>query len=669
MAPTLSSSAAVLSDEGPLKRAHPDFSPRPAQQDMARVIEETIEHQGVLVAESGTGTGKTFAYLVPALLSGKRVLISTGTRALQDQLFSRDLPLVRKALGSAAQIALLKGRANYLCLYRFERHETEAAGARHAREFANVRAWTRQTKSGDIAELEALPEDAEYWPHITSTAENCLGGDCPQYDDCYVNRARREALAADLVVVNHHLFCADLALREEGFGQLLPGAQAVIFDEAHQLPDVASGFFGVSVSSHQVIGLCRDTATEETRSRSGVGGLLDAAHRVEKASADLRLAMGVEPRRAAWEAPDGARRFTPALKKLTDELTVLSKALEAAAPTAEGLANASRRASDLLGRLMTVSENPPGDSVAWFETGPRSYALRLTPLNVGSVFHERTASNQASWVFTSATLSVNGDFSHFLNQMGLAQAETAVWPSPFDYASQTLLYLPEDLPAPGDPRYIELAVNAARPVIEAAKGRTFFLFTSHRALSTAADLLAGRMDYPLLVQGRAPKAQLLERFRELGNAVLLGTASFWEGVDVRGEALSCVIIDKLPFAAPDDPVLQARARALEEAGGNAFMQYQLPEAVIALKQGAGRLIRDERDHGVLMICDPRLLTKNYGRLFLASLPPMPQTRELADVQAFFDGLPGRQNALAVADKGRASGPTRRGSSLYRKKIP
>jgi ATP-dependent DNA helicase DinG len=602
---------------------------------MARRIEEVIAHAGVLVAESGTGTGKTFAYLVPALLSGKKVLISTGTRALQDQLFTRDLPLVREALGSAAHIALLKGRANYLCRYRLDRLETEAAGARYARELVKLRAWSRHTAGGDIAELAALPEDADVWPLVTSTAENCLGGECPDYDACHVNRARREALAADVVVVNHHLFCADLVLREEGFGQLLPGAQAVIFDEAHQLPEVASGFFGIAVSSHQVIGLCRDTLTEETRARSGVGGLLEAAQRVEKASADLRLAMGRDARRAAWDAEDGATRFAPALATLVTELRTLAAALEAAAPRAEGLANASRRASDLLDRLLTVSVNPPADYVAWFETGPRSYALRLTPLNVGGVFHERTAASQAAWVFTSATLSVNGDFSHFLNQLGLAQAETAVWPSPFDYARQALLYLPPELPPPNHPRYIEQVVAAARPVIEAAGGRTFFLFTSHRALSAAADLLAGRIDFPLLVQGHAPKGQLLERFRELGNAVLLGTASFWEGVDVRGEALSCVIIDKLPFATPDDPVLQARARALEETGGNAFREYQLPEAVIALKQGAGRLIRDVNDRGVLMLCDPRLLTRSYGRLFLDSLPPLARTDDLAEVEAFF----------------------------------
>jgi ATP-dependent DNA helicase DinG len=623
----------MLGEDGPLARRLAHFAPRRAQQEMAARIEEALAHGGRFIAESGTGTGKTFAYLVPALLSGKKVLISTGTRHLQDQLFRRDLPLVREALGLPVHTALLKGRSNYLCLHRLERAEGEARGARFARELAVIRDFARRTRGGDLAELGSLPEDSDLWPLVTSTPDNCLGSQCPRFDDCFVNRARREALAADMVVINHHLFFADLVLREEGFGNLLPGAEAVIFDEAHQLPEIASNFFGVNLSSHQLVELCRDAVTEELSERSMVEGIVETAQSTEKAVADLRLAMGADARRGAWEILDRQPGFHTAVEALTERLRQLAERLEQAAPKGQGLATVSRRAQDLFDRLLRVTDNAHGDHVAWFETGARSFGFHLTPLDIAPAFRAHTEGKRA-WVFTSATLAVAGRFDHIIRNLGLEDADTALWQSPFDYANQALLYLPEGLPQPSAPDYTQRVVERALPVIEASRGRAFFLFTSHRALQQAAGLLAGRLPYPLLVQGEAPRAELLERFRTLGNAVLLGAASFWEGVDVRGEALSCVIIDKLPFASPDDPVFQARARALEEAGHNPFIEHQLPEAVIALKQGVGRLIRDYGDRGVLVLCDPRLRSKGYGRVFLDSLPPMARTRDLGDVQRF-----------------------------------
>ncbi len=631
------SSQDILGADGPLAARLPGFTPRRAQQEMAARIEQVLADYSVFVAESGTGTGKTFAYLVPALLSGKKILISTGTRHLQDQLYHRDLPLVREALGVPVSTALLKGRSNYLCRHRLERVEGDGrlAGRRDQSNLTRIREWGGRTRRGDIAEMDTIPEDSDLWPLVTSTADNCLGGDCGHYDECFVNRARREALAADVVVVNHHLFFADLALREEGFGQLLPGVEAVIFDEAHQLPEVASNFLGLSLSSHQLVSLCRDSIAEDLKEHSGVAGLPAAAQSLEKAVADFRLTFGVEPRRDAWDKLENAKAVHAALTELKTRLTDLSAGLDKAAGKGQGLASCARRASDLLDRLLTIGESAPADHVAWFETTTRSFTLYLTPLDIAASFRSHTGNGKKAWIFTSATLAVKKSFAHFQAKLGLEQAETGLWDSPFNYAQQTLLYIPPGLPLPSAPDYTDRVLDAAAPVLRASRGRAFILFTSHRALKAAATRLRDALDYPLLVQGDVPRSELLRRFREFGNAVLLGTSSFWEGVDVRGEALSCVIIDKLPFASPDDPVLQARAAAMEQAGRSPFADYQLPEAVIALKQGVGRLIRDENDHGVLVLCDPRLLSKGYGKTFLASLPPMPLTRSLEDVERFF----------------------------------
>ncbi len=633
----MSNSADVLGGHGALAARLPGFVVRAVQQDMAARIERALAQPGVLIAESGTGTGKTYAYLVPALLSGKKILISTGTKHLQDQLFHRDLPLIRAALDLPVTTALLKGRANYLCLHRLEHAELEGrfSSRREADELVRIRAWAGRTQSGDIGELGEVSEDSPLWPRVTSTPENCLGSQCRDYDDCHVNRARREALAADVLVVNHHLFFADLALREEGFGQLLPGVEAVIFDEAHQLPEIASNFLGINLSSQQLLNLCRDSLAEELTEHSAVAELPRAVETTEKAVADFRLSLGVGPRREAWANGDRIPDFHAALDGLKARLRELAAALERAAAKGQGLANCARRASDLLDRLLTIGENPPADYVAWLETSTRGFVLHLTPLTVASPFRRTLEAGEKVWIFTSATLTVNGAFSHFQAQLGLDDADTGHWESPFDYANQALLYIPEGLPEPSAPDYTERVLELALPVVQASRGRAFVLFTSHRALKLAAEWFAGKLDYPLLVQGTAPRSELLERFRAAGNAVLLGTGSFWEGVDVRGEALSCVVIDKLPFASPDDPVLQARAAAMEQAGLSAFKDYQLPNAVIALKQGMGRLIRDSNDRGVLMLCDPRLLSKGYGKIFLASLPPMARTRALVDVEKFF----------------------------------
>ncbi len=638
---TAQTSFEILSEAGPLANKIPGFASRHSQQEMAQRIEQALAEQEVFIAESGTGTGKTLAYLVPALLSGKKIIISTGTKNLQDQLFRRDLPLIRDALGFPVNVALLKGRANYLCRYRLAHTGLERRiGNVQFAELARIQDWAGRTRTGDIAELSDVPEDSEWWPMVTSTADNCLGTACDQYETCYVNRARREALAADVLVINHHLFFADLALREDGFARLLPGADAVIFDEAHQLPEIAANFFGLALSSRQLLDLCRDTVTEERKEQSAVAGLAQAAQAVEKAVADFRLSFGVAPHRAAWHKVEQQNRFYKALTALKEQLADFSSRLEAASAKGEGLANCARRCQDLLDRFFTISESPHADHVVWYETTVRGFVLHLTPLNIAAIFRQQLEGYRKAWIFTSATLAVGDSFAHFQSQLGLEQAATARWDSPFDYAKQGLLYIPPDLPEPAAADYTRRVIAAALPVLEASRGRAFLLFTSHRALKQAVELLTGKIAFPLLIQGSAPRSELLGRFRAAGNAVLLGTGSFWEGVDVRGDALSCVIIDKLPFAAPDDPLLQARGEALAEAGRSLFLEYQLPNAVIALKQGVGRLIRDVDDRGVLMLCDPRLTTKGYGKAFLDSLPAMPRTQHIAEVKKFFrPGLP------------------------------
>lgn len=647
-AATDETAASLLGPQGPIARALAGFVPRPAQQRLAARIDAAFEQRGVFIAESGTGTGKTFAYLVPALRAGRKVLISTGTRHLQDRLFEHDIPLVKRALGSPALAAVLKGRANYLCLRRFEQAQAQS-GSRETRvQLARVREWLRVTRRGDIGEIDTIPEDSPLSRELVSGADDCLGARCEYYDDCYVNRVRREALAADVVVVNHHLFFADLALREEGFGQLLPGVDAVVFDEAHQLPEVATQFFGASFGSAQLVALARDLRHEEARAPSGVEGLLACTDAMERAARDLRLAFGRAERRVAWDEVAAEPRVREARDVACDAVDAMLARLAVAAEAGEGFAQCERRAGTWRERARELDRSTPGDYVAWVDVGARAVGFHFTPLDVAATFrgqmeaYSRSGRAPKAWVFTSATLSVDGDFGYFKSRLGLEDADAEHFESPFDYARQALLYLPPDLPMPADARYTQRVVEAVVPVIEAVGGGAFLLFTSHRALREAHALLTGRLPFPLLVQGEAPRATLLERFRALGNAVLLGAASFWEGVDVRGPALSCVVIDKLPFASPDDPVVRARGASIEQSGLNPFMEYQVPEAVIALKQGAGRLIRDVDDCGVLVVCDPRLRERAYGKRFLASLPPMPLTRSLDEVRAFVkSGVRGR----------------------------
>lgn len=644
----------ALSCSGPLAERLRHFQPRPQQQEMAERVAARLVDGGTLICEAGTGTGKTFAYLVPALLSGRKTLVSTGTRNLQDQLFQRDIPLIRVALGAPIEVALLKGRGNYLCRYRLglamdepSRHRPEVR--QHLKQ---VRDWSGVTRLGDIAEL-AIPEDDPVWPVVTSTADNCLGQGCPQFDECHLLEARRRAQAAELVVINHHLLCADLALRDEGFGEVLPAADAFIIDEAHQLPEVAANFFGLSISARQLLELARDVDATDRREAGDVPDLPLGTDALRQSVAELRLSLseylGSEDRRGPWQQIEEAPGIRAGLEGLGEALEGLAQTLAPIAERSRGLEQALARVEETRARLARLSaptphSDPEADpdalnAVRWFDLQGRGFRFHETPLDVSKVFREQRERHPAAWVFTSATLAVGDSFAHFASRIGCEEAETAQWESPFDYPRQALLYCPASMPDPGRPEYLERVVEVARSLIALSRGRAFLLFTSHRALRETAARLNARIDYPLLVQGSAPRAELIERFRQLGNAVLLGTSSFWEGVDVRGEALSCVIIDKLPFSSPADPILQARAEALKRQGGSPFRDFQLPQAVIALKQGAGRLIRDPQDRGILAICDPRLTSRGYGSIFLDSLPPMRRTADLADLEAFFAGLP------------------------------
>lgn len=634
--------AEAFSPEGPLASGIPGYRLRAQQLEMAERIGAAMAGNRVLVAEAGTGTGKTFAYLVPALLSGGKVIVSTGTKNLQDQLFARDIPTVRKALGSPVKIALLKGRANYLCHYHLERALSDGRFiSREDSAYAHrIARFAKTTKTGDKADCNDVPENSAVWGMVTSTRENCLGQDCPNNKECFVLAARREALAADLVVVNHHLFFADVMLRDEGTAELLPACNTVIFDEAHQLPETASLFFGDNVSTAQVIDLARDVRTEGLVSARDCLDLPKVCGVVEKAAKDLRLTLPVEAARFSLAQLEERMGFSNAVVGLIREMEVFAALLETQAQRSEGLENCWRRAGELANQLKRWQKGADTDYVRWGETYTLSLQLNATPLVVANIMKKQMSGHPRAWIFTSATLAVQRDFGHYCGEMGLDGAESAFWDSPFDYERQALLYAPMNLPDPNSYDFTDAVIKAAFPVVEASGGRAFFLCTSLRAMRRTYELLAehlGRagLELPLLIQGEGSKNELLERFRRLGNAILVGSQSFWEGVDVRGEALSLVVIDKLPFAPPDDPVLSARIDRMKQDGRNAFMDYQLPRAVINVKQGAGRLIRDEADRGVLMICDPRLITKPYGKRIWRSLPPMKRTRDLDTVKDFF----------------------------------
>jgi ATP-dependent DNA helicase DinG len=699
----------IFAADGPLARAIPGYRLRGQQLELAQSVLAAIKGNRRLIAEAGTGTGKTFAYLAPALLAGGKVIVSTGTKTLQDQLFNRDLPTVRDALGVPATVALLKGRANYVCPYHLDR--ALAGGKLNSRaEVAHLHAiarFAKGTASGDKAECADVPEDSGAWYLATSTRDNCIGQECPHVKECFVLAARREALTADVVVVNHHLFFADVMLKDDGMGELLPACNTVIFDEAHQLPEVAGLFFGESIGTGQILDLARDTKLEAVAAAKDYAPLQDAIRTLEKATKDFRLAFRHEGRLASaqWLQHPQAMQ---ALRDLQTTLDEFSRHLESQAGRSEGLENCLRRSAEVImmlrhwqksgehhsgsftagpsqgetaraggairsktksslpitderssppvsppereglgegGRKLGAGETVKEDEedeppVRWLEVTAYGVSLNLTPLSVAPIFRKQLESHPRAWVFTSATLAVGKDFGHYRQALGLDEADTGCWDSPFDYPANALLYCPTGMPDPNHPDYSEAVVEAAWPAIRASNGRAFVLCTSLRAMRRIHELLEDRiawagLEMPLMMQGQGSKTELLDRFRLLGNAVLVASQSFWEGVDVRGEALSLVVIDKLPFAPPDDPVLAARIDTLKRQGRNAFFELQLPRTVINMKQGAGRLIRDETDRGVLMVCDPRLVDKPYGRRIWQSLPPMRRTRVLAEVEDFF----------------------------------
>lgn len=715
---TLMDLPTLFSESGPLARAFDGYCVRTEQIEMSQAIQTAIREASTVVLEAGTGVGKTAAYLVPALLEGGKVIVSTGTKALQDQLFHRDLPAVRDALAVPIKVALLKGRSNYLCWYHLDRTNQDATllGSRQeVRDLGLINSFIHRSPTGDKAECPTVPEHATIWARVTSTRENCLGSDCPRYSECFVVKARREAQDADVVVVNHHLFFADLMLREEGVPELLPNAQTIIFDEAHQLPDTATLFFGDSISTLQFLDLLRDTlATGQAQARDGANWN-DVLAPLDRAARDLRLCFGQQLQRLSQAQLGLDHPLWPALNTLKDALAHVRDVLDSQAERSPDLAQLHRRAHELMQRLTAwgAPEREGEPELCWIDVGSHGVQLHRTPISVAEVFRRQRlglgeaeiapdeevdeddeivrhaldddeaammdafgdvepvaplrpdaprdddevddlqallaggdagASHIAppprkAWIFTSATLAVKNDFSHFTHALGLEDAACQSWSSPYDYPTQAMLYVPHNVPQPSDPGHTDAVVDAALPLIRANRGRAFVLCTSLRAVAKAAERLkqvfgeAGD-PFPVLQQGDAPRPTLLEDFRRAGNAVLVGSHSFWEGIDVKGDALTLVVIDKLPFAPPDDPVLAKRLELLAKAGGNPFMSHQVPQAIIALKQGAGRLIRSETDRGVLMICDTRLIDKPYGRRIWQSLPPMRRSRVEQDVVDF-----------------------------------
>ena len=699
----------LFSATGPLARAFDGYCERREQIEMAQAVQAAIRDASTVVLEAGTGVGKTAAYLVPALVEGGKVIVSTGTKALQDQLFHRDLPAVRDALGIPVKVALLKGRSNYLCWHHLDRSNQDATllgSKQEVRDLSAINRFAPLSATGDKAECTSVPEHAPIWSRVTSTRENCLGSDCPRYADCFVVKARREAQDADVVVVNHHLFFADLMLREEGVPELLPNAQTIVFDEAHQLPDTATLFFGETVSTAQVLDLVRDTLAIGQAQARDAAKWNDILAPVERAARDLRLCFGPQLQRLSLPQLSADNLLLPTLSELQDKLLTLREVLEEAAQRGPDLANLNRRCNDLMQRLKAwgAPERAHEPELCWIDVASHGVQLHRTPISVADVFRRQRLGLEASsssdeaelvdafakvdaqapkaevgesandddeadlqalmagqqtapaseqeapqapprraWVFTSATLAVKNDFRHFTEALGLEDATCASWASPYDYPSQAMLYVPAGLPLPNDPTHTDAVVDAALPLIRANRGRAFVLCTSLRAVARAAERLkqafqAAGDPFPVLQQGEAPRPTLLDDFRRTGNAVLVGSHSFWEGIDVKGDALTLVVIDKLPFAPPDDPVLAKRLEMLTQAGGNAFMSHQVPQAIIALKQGAGRLIRSETDRGVLMICDTRLIDKPYGRRIWQSLPPMKRTRAEAEVVSFLETL-------------------------------
>ena len=632
----------AFSTDGLLAKAIDGFSPRQAQTDMAIEVAFAIEKKSSLIVEAGTGTGKTFAYLIPALLSDKKIIVSTGTKNLQEQLFHKDLPLIRKALASNAQMALLKGRANYLCRYRLDQFQ-ETRGQLDAEtltDLVKVKTWSNSTQSGDIGELVSVQENSAIFPFVTSTVDNCLAKDCPDYDDCYLIKARKKAIDADLVVVNHHLFFADMALKDTGFGELIPKADVMIFDEAHQIPDIASEYFGEAFSTRQLSELCVDVLQVYRSSLTDVKQLGKAADKLQKTAQSFRLLFNYDPERGNWRDKAKQSLLLQCFQDLKIDLDFLYQVIKLCVSRNEAIDNCFERAVNLLNKYDVMAKFDDYSMSFWYETTPRHVVLHQTPLTVAEKFSDYVNDSGAGWIFTSATLAVDGQFEHFAKHLGLQEAKSLLLDSPFDYQQQSQLIVPRYLPEANNKNRALALSELAIPLIAASNGACFMLFTSYRVMNQVAEHLAEKIDNPLLVQGQMGKGKLLAQFVEEPKAVLLATASFWEGVDVRGDKLTCVIIDKLPFASPDDPLLQARCEEVRRQGNDPFTQIQLPQAVIALKQGVGRLIRDISDKGILVICDDRLVNRPYGEVFLKSLPIMKRSRDLEQAAKFLQDITG-----------------------------
>ncbi len=631
---------AILDTDGPFIDVIKGFQPRLVQQQLAKKIDESICNHSSLVAEAGTGIGKTFAYLVPAITSGKSVIISTGTKNLQDQLFFKDLPIVCKTLDKTPKTALLKGRNNYLCTYRMEQVIADGRlGSRRAsHDLQLARRWSSETKSGDLSELIHLADDSEIRQKITSTTDNCMGQDCPDYDDCYVMQARRRAQKSDILIINHHLLCADLVLKEDGFAELLPDTQVVIVDEAHKLPDVISQFFGKSISSGQMLELATDMRREYLTEAKDCRELDDAAGEIEQYLKEFRLALGEKSQRLAWDRYKNQPPVAKAIGNFSILFETLDKILEPLNTRSKGLESCYNRCQILSAAFEELTTDTSSEMIHWCETWTRSFQIHQTPVNISKTFNEQWENHGGSWIFTSATLAFDGKLEHYQNEMGINKAETLLLNSPFDFPDQAMMYLPRKLPEPSSTEHPIELMKAVLPLLRSSKGRAFCLFTSYRALQIAAEWLSENGQFKVLVQGTRDKTELLKRFVEQEKTVLMATASFWEGVDVRGNDLCCVVIDKLPFAVPSDPVIQARISACKQNGEDAFAKLQLPQAVISLKQGAGRLIRDHDDRGVLVLGDPRLISKNYGATFMKSLPAMHKTRDPELVKGFLAGI-------------------------------
>lgn len=614
----------VMGENGSLSDYVDGYSPRQAQLNMAQEVQQLIDDESTLLAEAGTGTGKTFAYLVPALLSGKKIIVSTATKTLQEQLIQKDIPMLLKACKVKGKARLMKGRDNYLCPQRLELTETTEQHSREDwKKLAEIRNWSELTKQGDRAELSTVPENDPIWRKVCARLEFCQAAECQTESGCFYPAVKERATDAQVLVVNHHLFCADLALREQGFGELLPDSDIYIFDEAHQLPDIAAQFLGFTITRGQLEELARDIRHAQKQESPDSQSITDLSTKFEQQVKVLNDVFGKWEKRWTWEQLESDKPFHQAVKTLNNQLGFLVDSLKEVTERGKQLSAVHKRAKDYEAQLKEWMNQTSENKIRWIESSQARFKFNLTPLSVAAPFSRQREEIGGAWLFTSATLSVRNNFDYFANRLGLAEAKTSCWPSPFDYQQQGLIYHPVGLPEPRNPDYIKICLRAAWPLLNASEGRAFMLFTSHRALQEAYAILKQHWKGKLLVQGDLPKLTLLSQFKDLDKVILLGTSSFWEGVDVKGDDLQLVIIDRIPFAPPDDPIVQAREAYLKEKGLNGFAHFQLPEAVMAMKQGAGRLIRDVSDTGVLMLCDPRLSTKQYGSTIRASLPDFP----------------------------------------------